>query len=172
IIHLKQLRRPDSDVRKTSYRFSRKIRPIIAWCECLAMETGCWLLLNAQHTNSNTASIHYASPRLCSDALTQTQELSTKFGQLTSSLITSRRLDTVALAEQVKELEAAKDEAMQQAAATHDELEWQRAEAAAMHEMLTKLGHSLPLSDSLTHGTLEGDASEDESDTGSQGESE
>ncbi|TFK69716.1 hypothetical protein BDN72DRAFT_897013 [Pluteus cervinus] len=133
VLRTKPLHAPEPDVRKATKRYNREMNAIISRCERISVETGCWLLIGAHHANANTPAIHYTSPKLRLEARDQVSDLTTKFWRLTSSLINARRVEAVALQNEVDSLK-------EQATTTAGELEQERAQTASLRAMLSTLG--------------------------------
>ncbi|KAJ3570349.1 hypothetical protein NP233_g4469 [Leucocoprinus birnbaumii] len=98
-----------------SKRFARVIRQILTRIENLAVETGCWIYLAAQHATAVTPFIHYASPSLQTKAGPKLDIIHTNFSIIMKTLVTSRRREAMELMleleEQKEKLELAQKEA-------------------------------------------------------------
>ncbi|KAJ3557408.1 hypothetical protein NP233_g11751 [Leucocoprinus birnbaumii] len=138
------LRPPSKSSTLASKRFARVIRQILTRTENLAVETGCWIYLAAQHATAVTPFIHYASPRLQAEAGPKLDVIHTNFSIIMKTLVTSRRREAMELMleleEQKERLEMVQKEAdvARKAAEMHREEIGKRDVVIA--ELMTRLG--------------------------------
>lgn len=96
----------------------------VVQCKDLAVQTGCWVFLGAQHPNATSGPINYTSSRLRRDAPELTGELVTEWCDLVRALLLARRTDALEVG---KRLVATQNEA----AARAQEAEILKRELAA-----------------------------------------
>lgn len=88
---------------QASKRFLETINRLIERCDDIAVSTGCWLFIGAQHPGGVASTIHYTSPRLYRDAPERMNEIATEYDQLMGDLLASRRSDALELRSQLKQ---------------------------------------------------------------------
>ncbi|TFK61110.1 hypothetical protein BDN72DRAFT_863855 [Pluteus cervinus] len=108
-----------SDARK---RYYRVMNEIIAKCECLGRETGCYILLNAQRLNASGAPLTFASGRLRGEAFDKMIELSTEFSRAVSALLTAKSSTLTEMALEINNLKREREEAEHRARVAQEEL--------------------------------------------------
>ncbi len=111
--------------------------------ESLAVETGCWLYIVGQHTTASTPFIHYVSPRLRAEAVSEVNIIHTNFSRLLSSLIKSRHREATEIAMELDEARVELSQANQQAAEQKKELERQSEQLAQQAALITQLQQGL-----------------------------
>ncbi|TFK62330.1 hypothetical protein BDN72DRAFT_744152, partial [Pluteus cervinus] len=74
-------------------------------------ECGCWVIIGAQHPNSPNPAIHYATPRLRTDAKGQVEALASQFSRMVTGLVMARRKEATVIAEKLQAAEKARDDA-------------------------------------------------------------
>ncbi|KAF7348648.1 hypothetical protein MVEN_01383000 [Mycena venus] len=108
-------------------RFNVLMPEIIARCERLGAETGCWLMLAGAHKGSGAQELHYTSPALRADAPEATTKVLNDFRLLIGGLKKARRAAAVSMGIALTEAEAAKAAAEDKAKRMEMELAEQRA---------------------------------------------
>ncbi|KAJ3562063.1 hypothetical protein NP233_g9808 [Leucocoprinus birnbaumii] len=97
------LRPPSQTSTHASKRFHRVIRQILTRIENLAVETGCWIYFAAQHATAVTPYIHYASPRLRTEAGPELDIIHTNFSIIMKTLVMARRREVMELTLELEE---------------------------------------------------------------------
>ena len=70
----------------------------------MANETGCWLVLTAQHSNSGTAAAHFTSASFRRDAKEDAIAMVNIFQKATSALMLAKRGEALDLARQLAQV--------------------------------------------------------------------
>ncbi|TFK60867.1 hypothetical protein BDN72DRAFT_864040 [Pluteus cervinus] len=135
------LRNAMVDVHEATKRYYREINIIIARCERISRETGCYVLFNAQHMNSQTAPITFASGRLLNEAYDKTVELSSEFSRATSALLTAKKSTLIDMAMEINNLKREREEAENRARAAQEELA--KIRGRGPDKLMDKLLHNL-----------------------------
>lgn len=68
----------------------------------MALRTGCWLFIGAQHANAKGPPLHYASPRLRRDGREGTNDLATEFLELMKHVSDARKVDLLEVSTQLR----------------------------------------------------------------------
>ncbi|KAJ3556944.1 hypothetical protein NP233_g11862 [Leucocoprinus birnbaumii] len=138
------LRPPSKSSAHASKRFARVIRQILTRIENLAVETGCWVYLAAQHATAVTPFIHYASPRLQAEAGPELDVIHTNFSIIMKTLVTSRRREAMELMLELEEQKDKLESAQKEADIARRDAEIQREEIGkrdvVIAELMTRLG--------------------------------
>ncbi|KAF8869485.1 hypothetical protein BD779DRAFT_1391358, partial [Infundibulicybe gibba] len=98
--------------------------------ERISEETGCWLVLMAQHASGASVATHFSSSRLRRDAREDTVDLINRFSDLTSAVLMAKRDETLKLAKKLGEMEAEKQEAEAEISTTQQSLATKEAAIA------------------------------------------
>ncbi|KAJ7283898.1 hypothetical protein C8J57DRAFT_1498896 [Mycena rebaudengoi] len=113
-------------------RFNKQVPDIIARCERLAAETGCWLLIAGNSRSHASGVLHYVTPAMRQDALAESTAMINDFQRVTGAIKLARREDAYQLSKgliqmekEKQEAEDSKTEAIQALAATRKEFEVQ-----------------------------------------------
>ncbi|KAJ3556446.1 hypothetical protein NP233_g11976 [Leucocoprinus birnbaumii] len=133
------LRPPSMNSAHASKRFHRVIRQILTKIENLAVETGCWIYLAAQHATAVTPFIHYASPRLIAEAGPELDVIHTNFSIIMKTLVMSRRRQVMELTLELEEKREELDQAKKAAEAARVEADARREESSRKDAVIASL---------------------------------
>ncbi|KAJ3561054.1 hypothetical protein NP233_g10432 [Leucocoprinus birnbaumii] len=133
------LRPPSQTSTHASKRFHRVIRQILTRVENLAVETGCWIYLAAQHATAVTPYIHYASPRLRTEAGPELDIIHTNFSIIMKTLVMARRREVMELTLELEENRERLQDAQKDAEEAKREAHEHKAELARKDAVIAKL---------------------------------
>ncbi|KAJ3569440.1 hypothetical protein NP233_g5045 [Leucocoprinus birnbaumii] len=133
------LRPPSQTSTHASKRFHRVIRQILTRVENLAVETGCWIYIAAQHATAVTPYIHYASPRLRAEAGPELDIIHTNFSIIMKTLIMARRREVMELTLELEENREQLHNAQKDTENARREAEEHRAESARKDAVIARL---------------------------------
>ncbi|KAJ6464114.1 hypothetical protein DFH09DRAFT_1346953 [Mycena vulgaris] len=93
---------------KPPRRFAKTMPDILARCERLAAETGCYLVVAAANRSSASAPLHYVSTSLRHDALKESTDMLNIFQTTLGAIKRARQTEAVALTKDLIKVEAEK----------------------------------------------------------------
>ncbi|KAJ7702195.1 hypothetical protein B0H17DRAFT_1194713 [Mycena rosella] len=145
--------------KEPSRRFNKIIPDIIARCEHLGAETGCYILISAAHRGAGNPPIHYTSNALRKDALPEATQMINTFqqtiGVLRRAHSTQAKLytqDVMKLEAELAEVAAAEEKARLALAASTSQITLQAEVIAALQARLA--GQAMPLPDEASGSAI------------------
>lgn len=94
---------PSRDSVAASKEFLEGMHRVLERAEDVAIKTGCWLFIGAQHPGATGGTIHYSSARLRRDAPDETEHLTNDYHLLMTNLLRARRADALEASKRLQE---------------------------------------------------------------------